>query len=332
MQSPPIWTESQIRLDAATARSAFRAERLVEPLERWQATIRRYRGAFERLFNQYNVADIKALTAAQLADIFATKIDQIAPPAEGGTRPTEAKKLANENLGAPLRYLAGPPISEDDLAVLAEVSSIAPAALRSDSDAAGRVLATIVQALDTTRFAWIAENRPPTDLEKTIAIATSAALITAQRVSTDRRNEGKDKQETLVKSFLTSMGFTAAPSRTINTLDDAPLRGQFCGESKVGTRKADVAVRLHDGRLMPIECKVSNSEVNSVKRINNDAAAKAVTWRRELGINQVVPVALMSGVFKVANLVQAQEAGLTLFWAHDLDRLRTFIENTRTIR
>jgi hypothetical protein len=72
--------------------------------------------------------------------------------------------------------------------------------------------------------------------------------------------------------------------------------------------------------------------VNSVKRINNDAAIKAATWRREFSINQVVPVAMMSGVFKVANLVQAQEAGLTLFWSHDLDKLRTYIENIKTAR
>jgi hypothetical protein len=281
------------------------------------------------LFDQYNVADIKALTPAQLAEIFAAKIDQIAPAPKGTVRTPEARKAGRENLGAALRYLAGPPISEDDLAVLAEVPSIAPAALRTDPESARRVLATIVQALDTTRLPWIVENRAPTEQEKTIAIAASAALITAQRVSTDRRNEGKEKPESLVKSFLARMGFNAVPARTINTLDDAPLRGEFCGESLVGSRKADVPVRLYDGRLMPIECKVSNSEVNSVKRINNDAAMKAVTWRREFGMNQVVPVALMSGVFKVANLVQAQEAGLTLFWAHDLDKVRAFIESTR---
>jgi hypothetical protein len=95
--------------------------------------------------------------------------------------------------------------------------------------------------------------------------------------------------------------------------------------------KADIPVRLFDGRLMPIECKVSNSEVNSVKRINNDAAAKAVGWRRRLGEDQVVPVAMLSGVFKVANLLQAQGAGLTLFWAHRLDQLQAFIEATRPL-
>jgi hypothetical protein len=69
---------------------------------------------------------------------------------------------------------------------------------------------------------------------------------------------------------------------------------------------------------MPIECKVSNSALNSVKRINNDAAAKAVEWLKTFGTNQVVPTAVISGVFKVNNLLQAQEAGLTLFWARDL--------------
>ena len=97
----------------------------------------------------------------------------------------------------------------------------------------------------------------------------------------------------------------------------------------VGSRKADVPVRLFDGRLMPVECKVSNSALNSVKRINNDAAVKAKTWKFELGVNQVVPVAMLSGVFKVSNLMQAQGDGLTLFWAHKLDSLGEFINATR---
>ncbi len=301
-------------------------------MERWQKTTLRYRAAFERLFNDYNIADIKALTADQIAEIFTTKL-VVANPPDAGTRSTpEERKLAKENMGAPLRYLAGPPISADDLAVLAEVASIAPGTLRKDPEAARRVLATIVQALDTTRFPWIAEGRSPTAQEKATAIATSAALITAQRVSTDRRNEGKDAQERMVKAYLAEMDFKAVPARPINTLDDAPLRGEFCGESMVGSRKADVPVRLFDGRLMPIECKVSNSELNSVKRINNDAAIKANIWRREFGTKQVVPVAVLSGVFKVANLVQAQEAGLTLFWAHDLAPMKSFIEATKPSR
>jgi hypothetical protein len=81
---------------------------------------------------------------------------------------------------------------------------------------------------------------------------------------------------------------------------------------------------------MPIECKVSNSSTNSVKRLNNDAAVKAGTWKHEFGANQILPAAVMSGVFKVLNLIQAQDSGLTLFWAHDLEPMRIFIKITKT--
>ena len=39
---------------------------------------------------------------------------------------------------------------------------------------------------------------------------------------------------------------------------------------------------------------------------------------------------MLSGVFKVSNLLRAQTSGLTLFWSHDLGSMRTFIEATRT--
>jgi hypothetical protein len=88
-------------------------------------------------------------------------------------------------------------------------------------------------------------------------------------------------------------------------------------------------VRLWDGRIMPIECKVSNSAVNSVKRLNNDAAAKAETWIWDFGRRQTVPVAVLSGVYDLRNLRDAQDRGLSLFWAHDLGALTAWIEKTR---
>ncbi|WP_418888083.1 XamI family restriction endonuclease [Microbacterium resistens] len=81
--------------------------------------------------------------------------------------------------------------------------------------------------------------------------------------------------------------------------------------------------------MLAVECKVSNSEVNSVKRVNNDAAAKAEVWINQFGQVNVVPAAVLSGVFKVSNLESAQARGLTLFWAHRLDALIAFIEQTR---
>ncbi len=304
MKAPPRWAEEELIVEVARALALFRRERLSEPLEKWKETFDQYENQYERLFADYGIADPSRLEHEQISEIF------------------------REKLGDALRYLAGPPISADDLKVLAE-ASLAPGRIASDRDAAKRILNTIIQTIDPRRFPWIVEGRTPTENEKSAAILASAALITAQRVATDRRNQGKDVQEQAVKQYLVKIGFEEVNSREIRTLADAPEPGQFCGEALVGSRKADVPVRLFDSRLMPIECKVSNSATNSVKRINNDAAVKAAVWRREFGLNQVVPAAMLSGVFKVHNLVQAQMGGLTLFWSHKLDDMRSFIEATR---
>ena len=101
----------------------------------------------------------------------------------------------------------------------------------------------------------------------------------------------------------------------------APNPDEFCKEALVGTRKAGIIIRLWDGRLTPTECKVSNSATNSIKRLNNDAAVKASIWLKEFGTRQIVPAAVISGVFKLGHLKSAQEAGLSLFWSHSLEQM-----------
>ena len=81
---------------------------------------------------------------------------------------------------------------------------------------------------------------------------------------------------------------------------------------------------------MAIECKVSNSALNSIKRLNNDAAVKAEFWLKHFGTAQMVPAAVLSGVYKLHHLVNAQAHGLALFWAHDLVELLSWIDQTRS--
>ena len=111
-------------------------------------------------------------------------------------------------------------------------------------------------------------------------------------------------------------------------LDAAPAPGQFCGESKLGGTRADIVARLYDGRVMPLECKVSNSAVNSFKRINHEAAGKARDWIAGFGQLQVVPAAVIAGVFNPPNLATAQHEGLTIYWNDRLDDLVEFISAT----
>jgi len=112
-------------------------------------------------------------------------------------------------------------------------------------------------------------------------------------------------------------------------MTQGPQAGQFCGETSVVGGKADVVVRLHDGRLMPIECKVSNSETNSYKRLIHDCGEKAAAWIQDLGPRNLVPTALLAGVYSLGNLKKAQEMGLTLVWAHNLRPLGDFIAKTK---
>ena len=81
---------------------------------------------------------------------------------------------------------------------------------------------------------------------------------------------------------------------------------------------------------MALECKVSNSATNSIKRLNNDAAVKAVTWRSEFGTIQVVTAAVLGGVYALRNLIDAQEHGLTIFWAHDLPAMLEWMHGTNS--
>jgi hypothetical protein len=168
---------------APTPANSLPLERLEEPLERWKETFDRYKTKFTNLFDDYGGTNPADITPTQLASIF------------------------KDELGDELRYLAGPPISADDLKVLAE-TTLAPGILARDAAAAKRVTDTILQALDSRRFPWIAEDRRPTDDEKRAAILASTAMLTRQRVQTDRANESKDAQETAVKAFLAGMGFT----------------------------------------------------------------------------------------------------------------------------
>nr|BAF45393.1 restriction nuclease [Rhodococcus rhodochrous] len=228
-----------------------------------------------------------------------------------------------------VRFLASPFISEDDLKILAE-TTLSPKGLTDDGSAgAQRVVDVVMLGLDRNRFPWVGENRTPTDIERLTAVISTAALIATQRVQTMRRNSSKDEQEEMVASYLVSQGFTQVATRAVNSLADLPAPGEFCREAMFGTRKADLVVRAWDGRAMPIECKVSNSSTNSVKRLNNDAAVKAVVWLQEFGQLTAIPAALLAGVFKVGNLKSAQNQGLTIFWEHGLDALGTFLEATK---
>jgi hypothetical protein len=280
----------------------FRRQRMEEPLEQYLARFDEYQRVVEDLLE----------TTVDLSDLDDHLMEVL----------TESKQLEA------FRYLAGPPISDDDLKVLAE-SVLTKTVLSKNPDMAARIRQVVLDGLDRRRFPWVVDGREPTETERAAAVVASAALIATRKVETSRRSEGRKAQEAQVHKALKDIGFIEVPTRHIKTFDDAPRPGEFCQESLLGNHKADVVVRLHDKRVMPIECKVSNSSTNSVKRLNREAAQKAVTWKTDFGQTQVVPAAVLSGVYKLHNLKDAQARGLTLFWAHDLKAMTDWIALAR---
>jgi len=301
---PTVWGSEQLDIDRLKAITIFRTERLEEPLEDYLEAFDEYQGYIEELLE----------TTVDLTRLESTALEV----------------LTDSRLLEAFRYLAAPPISQDDLKVLAEAPSLAKGRLKSKPEDVTRLIGVVRVVLDRRRFAWVVENREPTESERGAAVMASAALMAASRVQTNRRSIGKKQQEDLVKQTLKGLNLKEVPPRIISNFAQAPDPGEFCGESAFGGRKADIILRLWDHRVMPIECKVSNSALNSVKRLNNDAAVKAVGWKRDFGLRQVVPVAVLGGVYKLANLLDAQDRGLSLIWSHDLAPLTAWIEKTKS--
>jgi hypothetical protein len=302
VEHPRQWTLAELTADATRSAAAFRRQRLDEPL-----------ALYSRFFKAF-------------CPVFGRLVRQLPSLIRDGQCLPEV--LDTPEARAAFRYLAAPPISEDDLKSLAE-SRLSPKQLRTNAEEARRVRDVVLHVIDPHRFPWAFAGRRPLPYELRTAIVASAALAAAKKVETLRRTDARKRQEDEVKALLASAGFASVPRRKMLLLDDAPPAGHFCAESMLGPTRADIVVRLFDRRVMPIECKVSNSAVNSFKRVNHEAAGKAQQWLDAFGARATVPAAVLAGVFKPANLDTAQGDGLSLFWQHRLGDLADFLRKTR---
>lgn len=223
------------------------------------------------------------------------------------------------------RYLSAPPISDDDLKTLAGLGS------KSGPQYLAEMLRVISASLDPLRFPWLFEGpgRQPTPEELDLAQKWTAGLLAAQKAITGRRSAAARRQEQAVENVLLGapLYLTKVAAKNIPSAREFLEPGEFCRQSTVGTTRADFTIGLRD-RLLLIECKSSNSEVNSYKRLNHEVGNKATSWRRSFG-QAVVPAALLAGVFKLDNLEAAQRADIAILWEHQLETLIEFVSATR---
>jgi hypothetical protein len=300
--APRRWSDEELEVQRRAAIADFIAERGAEGSAR-------YRAAFA--------------SALELARRLFAATDDLLDFRSG------AALAAEPGLLRVARYLGAPPISADDLDTLAE-SRIA-SRKRLDPDLAEKAARVIASVLDPERFAWLVTNgaRRPTEAERLIALRWTAGLLAASETAVGRRGESSRRQEKAVRDLLSSeqLGFKEVPTRAIEVTGGLDP-GEFTREASVVGIKCDVPVGLRDGRFLLIEAKVSNSALNSVKRLNREVGGKAREWTRALG-ERAVPAAVLAGVFKLGNLRDAQAGGVTIFWERELAPLAAFIEAAR---
>ena len=121
MIAPKRWTREQLQAGLTKAQELFRQERLQEPLAAYLDAFERYQGFVEKLLE----------TSIDLTELETTAVEILTDP-----RLLEA-----------FRYLAGPPLSQDDLKTLSE-AVLSPGRLRSDPNMVRRIIEVVKDGLD----------------------------------------------------------------------------------------------------------------------------------------------------------------------------------------
>ena len=181
---------------------------------------------------------------------------------------------------------------------------------------------------DRYRFPWLAAGRSPSKKQIRESIQATSSLVATQSLQTERRKYGKEIERRLERRLI-ELGFNKVPTPNKGKVTAPvyyPRYPEFYGECTVHGRKVDLFIALPTARMIALEAKDSSSALNSVTRLNNDTAAKAKHFATEGGKN-IVNVALLSGIFKLESLMSAQEAGLHLVWAHEMDGFVDWIKS-----
>ncbi|HYI80580.1 MAG TPA: XamI family restriction endonuclease [Thermoleophilaceae bacterium] len=240
---------------------------------------------------------------------------------------------ANPGIVRALRYAAGPPISEEDFRTVTGwpftptpnakvVRAVAPAVCDTARELADRLL-----------FPWLDENRGPTPKERQAAINGTAKLLAVERFRTERRGGASKEQEAEVRRVLAAEAdlteVERPPKRKTGHIEmiDHLDKGTFTSECVLHGMKCDVPVRLPDGLLMPIECKVNSGQKNGWKRVSREVEGKAARWREKFGSASVVIAIMLDGNYDLGTLARFQDEGYFIFWGHDPQRLVDFVNH-----
>jgi len=226
------------------------------------------------------------------------------------------------------RHVMAPPLSQDQF-------KLACAAWSKTTEKTGRGLRAAVAAKceasvhdyhDRVLAPWLNKNRSPSLGEIRRLVHRVVPLIARQRFDTVRRSRISTAQENAMIAVLDKLGWKKMPSQQIDTraaLSSKTYMHKTRFATQTSPQEVDVACGLGRSVVLATECKVTNDKTNSVKRVN-DVLKKASAWKEHWG-NFVKPAALLQGVIKPSDVERLLDAGVEVFWSHDLDGLRRWI-------
>lgn len=228
------------------------------------------------------------------------------------------------------RQLLSPPLSQDQFKLICQ--SWPKSSEKSGRPVSANVALAVAEAVHRWRSRrltpWIEADRAPAAAEIDSLLLAAATLIALQRLATARRNRIAREQEEAVTEVLTGMGWQRLPSRVIDQRAQVPAK-HFMHKTRFASgpnenQEVDIACGLGGTVVLAMECKVTNDETNSVKRVN-DVLKKAAAWKHHWG-NFVQPAAMLQGVLKSDDVQRLLDAGVQVFWSHRPDVFAEWIE------
>jgi XamI restriction endonuclease len=234
------------------------------------------------------------------------------------------------------RYAAVPLISTGDLDNL--TSAAFGTWLKQKSDRGARpsdaefeeAAAVIAPSLNPLLAPWLTEGRDPTRAERRRFAITTALVPAASAVETFRRSSSAERQEKAIRAACAAASHKPVkpPGKLTDPINDMEPGSYSESSRKIAGDNMDVPVRLKPGhflKFLAIEAKVSNTAVNSRKRLA-EVMNKRNKWDNAGLLYDFRTAAVLAGDFSVERLREAQEAGVMIFWEHRLDDLNEFLK------
>lgn len=227
------------------------------------------------------------------------------------------------------RQMLAPPVSQDQFLLMCP--SYSKSAEKSKTpyrrEAAQTVANSLAERIDLGVASWQRRGEIPKRREVELFLRVLSTLIGAQRLSTARRTRLSFEQEYAVINMLEQNGWILDQSRLVQNVGVLPsshfMHKTLFATGTTSPQEVDIACGVGGTYVLAMECKVTNDETNSIKRVN-DVIKKAEAWQTHWG-NFVKTAALLQGVIRPMDVQRLTDRNIHVFWSHDLNSFQQWL-------